>query len=663
MFATFVIGLREGLEAALIVGIIAAFLVRQGHPALVRALLAGVGAAVLLCVAVGIALRVVSRDLPQRQQEGLETVVGVVAVAMVTYMVIWMRRHSGELKGQLEGLAADAIAAGPRRVGRAMVLMAFLAVLREGFETVVFLLAAFAEPGSGAGAGIGAGLGIVAAVALGYAIYRGGARLNLSRFFRVTGLVLVLVAAGLVVNALHTAHEAGWLNVGQQATVDLSAVVRPGSVQSSLLTGMLGLQPHPVAIEVIGWLLYVVPVACYVAMRPNVPLRARRASILAALAGAAALSLFVAATSHDLRPAPALAAAASTPVNRAAVTVTAKQGCLIDHGTLAAGGITITVTNKDATGVTEVELLDGERIIAEKENLPPGFSAELSAHVGAGSYVILCPGATPERATVTVVGTAAPVSGDVAVLLQRAVAGYTSYVNTQIGYLLTAVRQLSATLRGGDLVAAQRAYIEARPFYEKIEPVAESFTAGTDSIDADLDARANDVPTAQWTGFHRIEKGLFAESSLAGLAPYGDRLVADTRRLQSLAATLRYQPTELANGAQELLDEVAASKITGEEERYSHIDMLDVANNVEGAEQAFAQLLPALRVMDSSLSGLIETRFADLDGVIDRYRSNGDLSGYLRYPALTAAGKRAVTAAVKAVAEPLSQVAGKIAAS
>src|SRR5579885_2608643 len=139
MLATFVIGLREGLEASLIVGIIAAFLVRQGRPALVRAMFAGVAGAVVLCVTVGVVLRVVSRELPQRQQEGLETVIGVVAVATVTYMIMWMRRHSRELKGQLESLAGQAVAA-PGRAGRAMVVMAFLAVLREGFETVVFLL-------------------------------------------------------------------------------------------------------------------------------------------------------------------------------------------------------------------------------------------------------------------------------------------------------------------------------------------------------------------------------------------------------------------------------------------------------------------------------------------------------------------------------------------
>src|SRR5690242_18830858 len=144
MLPTFVIGLREGLEAALIVGIIAAFLRKQGRRDLLKTVFLGVGAAVLLCLAAGIALDVYSKNLRQRQQEGLETVIGALAVGMVTYMVVWMRRNSRELKGQLEELAADALG-GASGAGRAMIVMAFLAVLREGFETVVFLLAAFNE--------------------------------------------------------------------------------------------------------------------------------------------------------------------------------------------------------------------------------------------------------------------------------------------------------------------------------------------------------------------------------------------------------------------------------------------------------------------------------------------------------------------------------------
>jgi len=182
--------------------------------------------------------------------------------------------------------------------GRAMILMAFLAVLREGFETVVFLLAAFNESGGASADATGAVLGIVVAIGLGYGIYRGGVRLNLSKFFRATGLVLVLVAAGLVVNALRTAHEAGWLNAGQGGTVDLTWLVHPGSVQSSLLTGMLGVQSKPVFIEVVGWLVYLIPVGLYVAWPPgrSLPKRATSRVLIGAAAvfavGAVALVLF-----------------------------------------------------------------------------------------------------------------------------------------------------------------------------------------------------------------------------------------------------------------------------------------------------------------------------------------------------------------------------------
>jgi high-affinity iron transporter len=259
---TFVIGLREGLEASLIVGIIAAFLGQQGRRDALRQVWIGTIAAVLICLAIGIVLDVVSQELPQRQQEGLETVVGLVAVAMVTYMVVWMRRHARDLKGDLEGATASALARGS---AKALVAMAFLAVLREGFETAVFLLATFNASYNAALAALGAFLGIVLAVVLGWGIYRGGVRINLGRFFRITGIVLVLVAAGLVMTALHTANEAGWLNVGQAQAFDLTWLVRPGTPIASLFTGVFGIQPYPTQIEVIGWLVYAVPLVLYVA--------------------------------------------------------------------------------------------------------------------------------------------------------------------------------------------------------------------------------------------------------------------------------------------------------------------------------------------------------------------------------------------------------------
>jgi high-affinity iron transporter len=261
LLPTFVIGLREGVEASLIVGIIAAFLRQQQRPDALRWMWVGVGAAVVLCTGAAVALQVLNQELPQRQQEALETVVAGVAVGMVTFMIVWMRRHAGDLAGELRTSAAGALAEGSVW---GLVAMAFVSVIREGLETSVFLLAAFQASGDATTAGIGALLGILLAVLIGAGIYRGGVRLNLNRFFRATSAVLVLVAAGLVAGAIHTAHEADWLNHLQRHALDLSWLIHPGSVLSSLLTGMLGLQPQPTVGEAGGWLLYALPMLAYV---------------------------------------------------------------------------------------------------------------------------------------------------------------------------------------------------------------------------------------------------------------------------------------------------------------------------------------------------------------------------------------------------------------
>jgi high-affinity iron transporter len=282
MIPTFVITLREGVEAALIVGIIAAFLVKEGRRDALRQMWIGVAIAVALCTAVALILNAVDRQLPQQQQEGLETVVGLIAVSMITYMIVWMRRHARGIKAHLEGEAASALATGSTM---ALVGMAFLAVLREGFETTVFLIAAFQDASDTTAAGTGAILGIAAAIAIGLGLYRGGVRINLSRFFRITGLVLVFVAAGLLATAAHTAHEAGWINGLQGHALDLTWLVQPGTISGALLTGMLGLQPQPTVIEVAVYLGYAVPMGLYVVWPDHLRKRPR---ILARRRGAPA---------------------------------------------------------------------------------------------------------------------------------------------------------------------------------------------------------------------------------------------------------------------------------------------------------------------------------------------------------------------------------------
>ena len=261
MLPTFVIGLREGVEASLVVGIVAAFLRQGGHRAALRAMWAGVGLALVLCVAVAVGLQVLDRSLPQQQQEGLETIVATVAVGMVTFMIVWMRRHARTLASDLRASAAVAVAQGS---AWALVVMAFFAIMREGIETAGFMLAAFQASGDSTAAGLGALSGILVAVVIGFGIYKGGVRLDLGRFFRATAVVLVLVAAGLVASAIHTAHEATWWNGLQAGVVNLNWLVRPGTVTSSLVTGVLGVQPEPTVGETLGWLLYAVPMLAYV---------------------------------------------------------------------------------------------------------------------------------------------------------------------------------------------------------------------------------------------------------------------------------------------------------------------------------------------------------------------------------------------------------------
>ncbi len=294
MLATFVIGLREGLEAALIVGIIAAFLRNNGKS--LAAMWMGVGFALILSLAVGVGLDLVEQALPQAEQEGMETVIGVVAIFFVTGMIVWMNAHARNMRRELESQAEAALS---RTGSLALALMAFLAVLREGFETSVFLLATFSAAQSAVLAATGAMLGILLAVGIGWGIYIGGVRINLARFFRVTGAFLILVAAGLALSALRTAHEAGWLNAGQHATVNLAWLVAPGTVQSALITGVLGIPADPRVIEVIGWFAYLAPVALFIywpeSRRPSqrgvIRLQATVGLVLLALAACLAIGV------------------------------------------------------------------------------------------------------------------------------------------------------------------------------------------------------------------------------------------------------------------------------------------------------------------------------------------------------------------------------------
>jgi high-affinity iron transporter len=339
VLATLVIGLREGLEAALIVGIIAAFLKRNGRG--LGAMWIGVVLAVAASVAVGAALWALESALPQAQQEALETVIGAVAVVFVTGMLFWMNRHARSMKRELETSADAALHDGG---ALALAVMAFLAVLKEGFETSVFLLATFRAAQSAGLAASGAVLGIAVSAAIGYGIYAGGVRIDLGRFFRITGGFLVLVAAGLVLTAVRTAHEAGWVLAGQQPTIDLGWLAPNGSVQGALITGMLGIPSDPRLIEVVAWLAYVVPVALLVYWpakhRPSVAGAVRLRWIVAAALGASAIVLALAVPAAPQPSSAARPLAGGGTAALSGATLVVRQGGTVERVPLPAGGST-----------------------------------------------------------------------------------------------------------------------------------------------------------------------------------------------------------------------------------------------------------------------------------------------------------------------------------
>lgn len=255
MFSNYLIGLREGLEAALVVGILVAYLVRTKNERRLPALWAGVGVAVAASLGVGAILTFTSRSMSFEAQETFGGVMSIIAVGFVTWMVFWMRSQSRSLKGELQGKLDTALAAGGLAVG----LMAFLAVGREGLETALFLWPAIKAAGSGSGPVVGASLGIVTAIVIGWLLYRGSVHLNLATFFKLTGAGLIVVAAGVLAYGFHDLQEARIIGGLNNLAFDVSQQIPPSSWYGTLLKGVFNFSPATTWVELATYFAYLVP--------------------------------------------------------------------------------------------------------------------------------------------------------------------------------------------------------------------------------------------------------------------------------------------------------------------------------------------------------------------------------------------------------------------
>jgi iron uptake system component EfeO len=348
---------------------------------------------------------------------------------------------------------------------------------------------------------------------------------------------------------------------------------------------------------------------------------------------------------------------AASPAGTNQVAVAANDtACTLASTEVTAGVVTFAITNSGSK-ITEFYVFQGDRALGEVENISPQTTRNLSVELAAGDYTGVCkPGMVGDgiKAPFKVTGERSALTQDQK--LADAVANYKEYVQSQSALLVPKTKQFTDAIRAGDVAKAKALYPQVRSYYEAIEPVAESFG----DLDPAIDAREGDTePGEEWTGFHVLEKHLWADGDIAGDKALADKLDEDIKKLDALVKTVELQPLEIANGAKELLDEVATSKITGEEDRYSHTDLWDFAANVAGAKAAVDTLRAALTERDTALMSDVDTQFDKVVTLLDTHKS-GD--GYKLYTALTDAEVKALADAVSALAEPISKVATAITA-
>jgi iron uptake system component EfeO len=351
------------------------------------------------------------------------------------------------------------------------------------------------------------------------------------------------------------------------------------------------------------------------------------------------------------------AADAKGAANATAITAS-DTACDVAKKQFPAGTTTFTVTNKGSK-VTEVYVFaPGDKIVTERENIGPGTSVDLTVQLNAGKYQIACkPGMVGDgiRADITVTGQAA-VSGDPR--LATALAGYKAYVNKQVDDTIAKTQKFADAIKRGDVDQARKLYAPSRVGWESIEPVAESFG----DLDPRVDLREADLEKGrQWTGWHRLEKALWKTKSVKGEEQYADQLLKDLAELKTKVGAETLDPpitaASMANGAKELLDEVATGKVTGEEEAFSHTDLVDFDANVQGAHEVYELLEAVVEEKDPELAGTLEQEFKDVTALLAKYKE-GD--GFVSYDKVGDAERKELAAAVDALAEPLSKLAGTV---
>ncbi|MDC0768331.1 iron uptake system protein EfeO [Streptomyces sp. HD] len=382
-------------------------------------------------------------------------------------------------------------------------------------------------------------------------------------------------------------------------------------------------------------------------------MRAARLSVTTAIAAVAALTAVTGCTEKG----------SSADGDRVVNVTSTDDKCEVSKKEFPAGHVELAIENKGSK-VTEVYVLfPDDRIVTERENIGPGTKQTVTAEVKAGDYTIACkPGMKGDgiRQAVKATGKGSAAKRDPR--LDKAVAAYREYAQTQADETLPKAEAFAKAVKDGDIEAAKKAYATSRIGWERTEPVAESFG----DIDPKVDLREDGLKPGQelekdWTGWHYLERSLWKNKKLTDRdKKLADQLITDLKDWQKRVGKAEINPTTMANGAKELLDEVATGKVTGEEERYSHTDLVDFKANVEGAQKSYELLKTVAKENDPALVTELDKQFAALNTLLDKYRADKSSYVFTSYDKVGDADRKELSDGVNSLAEPLSKLAAAV---
>lgn len=324
--------------------------------------------------------------------------------------------------------------------------------------------------------------------------------------------------------------------------------------------------------------------------------------------------------------------------------------------TVNAGKTQFIIQNHSQKGL-EWEILKGVMVVEERENIAPGFTQKLTANLDAGEYEMTCGLLSNPKGKLIVKGDSAPTGKADILQLTGPITEYKSWVIQQVAGLVAGTKAFTDAVKAGDIVKAKTLYAPTRRHYERIEPVAELFSDLDGSIDAREDDYEKKAADPKFSGFHRLEKALFGDNSTQGMQPYADKLYADTLDLQKRINELAFPPGKVVGGAADLIEEVASSKISGEEDRYSRTDLWDFQANVDGAKKIVDLLRPMLQKADAALLSRVDANFKKVDAILSKYRTK---DGYESYDKLTDADRNAMKGPITTLAEDLAKLRGTL---